>query len=89
MLEQKTSIEVLKSLPGGLWEKFGSSGWGPESEGQFMQFDYGGANAYLSGVSIICTLVVVSLVATANLQTRHIAKGTHRRQGKVVAVAVL
>lgn len=51
-LKQKISTEVLKSLPGGLWEKYGSSGWGPESNEQFMQFDYGGVNAYLghSGV---------------------------------------
>ena len=38
---QKTSTEVLKSLPGGVWDEYGTSGWGPNSELAFMEFDYG------------------------------------------------
>ncbi|CAM9890433.1 unnamed protein product, partial [Scytosiphon promiscuus] len=40
---QETSTEVLKSLPGGVWEAFGASGWGPDGEHAFMEFDYGEA----------------------------------------------
>ncbi|CAN0169613.1 unnamed protein product [Ectocarpus fasciculatus] len=38
---QKTSTEVVKSLPGDIWEAFGKSGWGPEGKHAFMEFDYG------------------------------------------------
>ncbi|CAM9555173.1 unnamed protein product [Ectocarpus sp. 12 AP-2014] len=38
---QKTSTEVMKSLPGDIWEAFGRSGWGPDREHAFMDFDYG------------------------------------------------
>jgi len=41
--KQKTSVEVIKSLPGDLWESFGASGWGPEGKHAFMEFDYGAA----------------------------------------------
>eukprot|EP00903_Cladosiphon_okamuranus_P010490 g9922.t1 len=40
---QKTSTEVLKSLPGDTWESFGASGWGPDGKHAFMEFDYGRA----------------------------------------------
>lgn len=33
---------MLKSLPGDIWESFGASGWGPDGEHAFMEFDYGG-----------------------------------------------
>lgn len=38
---QDTSAKVLKSLPGGIWDKYGESGWGPEGQHSFMEFDYG------------------------------------------------
>lgn len=38
---QKTSTEVLKSLPGGVWDLYGAFGWGPEGDQEFMEFDYG------------------------------------------------
>eukprot|EP00903_Cladosiphon_okamuranus_P010492 g9924.t1 len=38
---QNTSTEVLKSLPGDIWESFGASGWGPDGKYAFMEFDYG------------------------------------------------
>lgn len=38
---QETSIEVLMSLPGGIWEMYGASGWGPNKSQSFMQHDYG------------------------------------------------
>ncbi|CAB1105808.1 unnamed protein product [Ectocarpus sp. CCAP 1310/34] len=38
---QKTSTELVKSLPGDIWEAFGKSGWGPEGQYAFMEFDYG------------------------------------------------
>ncbi|CAB1117046.1 unnamed protein product [Ectocarpus sp. CCAP 1310/34] len=38
---QKTSTEVVKSLPGDIWEAFGKSGWGPDGKHAFMDFDYG------------------------------------------------
>ncbi|CAB1121525.1 unnamed protein product [Ectocarpus sp. CCAP 1310/34] len=38
---QKTSTEVVKSLPGDIWEAFGKSGWGPDEKHAFMDFDYG------------------------------------------------
>ena len=46
---QDTSVEVIKSLPGGIWESFGESGWGPDGQHAFMEFDYGGA-AWGTGV---------------------------------------
>ncbi|CAM9890366.1 unnamed protein product [Scytosiphon promiscuus] len=48
----KTSTEVLKSLPGGVWEAFGASGWGPDGKHAFMEFDYGeAASAWRSSSS--------------------------------------
>ncbi len=41
--KQNTSVEVIKSLPGNLWESFGASGWGPDGRHAFMEFDYGTA----------------------------------------------
>ncbi len=41
--KQNTSVEVIKSLPGDLWETFGASGWGPDGRHAFMEFDYGTA----------------------------------------------
>ncbi|CAM9540049.1 unnamed protein product, partial [Ectocarpus fasciculatus] len=38
---QTTSTEVVKSLPGDVWQLFGRSGWGPERKHAFMDFDYG------------------------------------------------
>lgn len=37
---QKTSTEVLKSLPNDIWNTYGASGWGPRGEHAFMEFDY-------------------------------------------------
>ena len=37
-----TSTKVLQSLPGGVWEAYGASGWGPNGNYAFMEFDYGG-----------------------------------------------
>lgn len=34
-------MEVLKSLPGGIWDTYGVSGWGPNGTYSFMEFDYG------------------------------------------------
>lgn len=38
---KKTSTEVLKSLPGDMWDEYGASGWGPDGQNAFMEFDYG------------------------------------------------
>lgn len=37
---QKTSARVLKSLPGGVWDDYGASGWGLDGTSSFMEFDY-------------------------------------------------
>lgn len=33
---------MLQSLPGGLWEAYGASGWGPAGNHSFMDLDLGG-----------------------------------------------
>lgn len=38
---QETSVSILQSLPGGLWEMYGASGWGPDATQHFMHYDYG------------------------------------------------
>lgn len=48
-MSQETGTEVLKSLPGGLWERYGATGWGPASDKAFLEFDYGGAASWLPG----------------------------------------
>lgn len=41
---QNTSTKVLKSLPGGIWDTYAASGWGPNGDHAFMEFDYGRAS---------------------------------------------
>lgn len=31
-------------MPGGIWETYGASGWGPDGSQAFMEFDYGRVN---------------------------------------------
>lgn len=38
--QKKTSTEVLKSLPGDIWETYAETGWGPHGDKSFMSFDY-------------------------------------------------
>lgn len=53
--KQERATEVVKSLPGAVWDTYASHGWGPQHDGEFMQFDYGGANSWLfpSGIYTI------------------------------------
>lgn len=41
-LRQDTAVKVLQSLPGGIWEAYGASGWGPDGNFSFMSVDVGG-----------------------------------------------
>jgi len=34
------ATKVLKSLPGGVWDTYGASGWGPDGKHEFLAFDY-------------------------------------------------
>lgn len=51
---------MLKSLPGDIWQSFGESGWGPEGEHAFMEFDYGTVTEqavhHADGVAVDITL---------------------------------
>lgn len=34
------ATKVLRSLPGGIWDTYGSSGWGPDGKHALFAFDY-------------------------------------------------
>lgn len=76
---QETSNNVLRSLPWGIWETFGASGWGPNGSQSFMQYDYGTVSAPYHGKSVVdwgaSNVVSSSPLQPKQSRVRHLFEG--------------